>query len=75
MADGYRSLSIGEIRGLEAAGCRSNSWESIFRITSYNVCYTKLLRFWNRSIAGSFNVFASEHIDSCARFMQLDVLF
>ena len=30
MADGYRSLSIGEIRGLEAAGCRSNSWGSIF---------------------------------------------
>jgi carbonic anhydrase/acetyltransferase-like protein (isoleucine patch superfamily) len=29
MADGYRNLSIGEIRGLEAAGCRSSSWGSV----------------------------------------------
>ena len=36
MADGYRSLSIGEIRGLEAAGCRSNSWESVFVKDPFN---------------------------------------
>lgn len=29
MADTYRSLSIEEINGLEAAGCRSYSWESV----------------------------------------------
>ena len=36
MADGYRSLSIGEIRGLEASGCRSNSWESVFVKEPFN---------------------------------------
>jgi hypothetical protein len=29
MADGYRSLSAEEVKNLEAAGCRSNSWESV----------------------------------------------
>ena len=36
MADDYRNLSIGEIRGLEAAGCRSNSWESVFVKEPFN---------------------------------------
>jgi carbonic anhydrase/acetyltransferase-like protein (isoleucine patch superfamily) len=36
MADGYRNLSIGEIRGLEAAGCRSGSWESVFVREPFN---------------------------------------
>ena len=29
MADGYRSLSVAEIKKLEASGCRSNSWGSV----------------------------------------------
>lgn len=36
MSDGYRNLSIGEIRGLEAAGCRSNSWESVLVKEPFN---------------------------------------
>ena len=36
MADGYRNLSIGEIRGLEAAGCRSSSWGSVFVKEPFN---------------------------------------
>ncbi|MDX9772215.1 MAG: DUF4954 family protein [Bacteroidales bacterium] len=60
MADGYRSLSIGEIRGLEAAGCRSNSWESIFVKDPFNAERIQNVTFSGIVRLGLFNGMARE---------------
>jgi len=60
MADGYRSLSIGEIRGLEAAGCRSNSWESIFVKDPFNAARIQNVTFSGIVRLGLFNGMARE---------------
>ncbi len=60
MADGYRSLSIGEIRGLEAAGCRSNSWESVFVKDPFNAERIQNVTFSGIVRLGHFNGVARE---------------
>jgi len=60
MADGYRSLSIGEIRGLEAAGCRSNSWESVFVKDPFNAERIQNVTFSGTVRLGLFNGVARE---------------
>ncbi len=60
MADGYRGLSIGEIRGLEAAGCRSNSWESIFVKDPFNAERVQNVTFSGIVRLGLFNGVARE---------------
>ena len=60
MAEGYRSLSIGEIRGLEAAGCRSNSWESVFVKDPFNAERIQNVTFSGTVRLGLFNGVASE---------------
>ena len=60
MADGYRSLSIGEIRGLEAAGCRSNSWESVFVKDPFNAERIQNVTFSGIVRLGLFNGVARE---------------
>lgn len=55
MADGYRNLSIGEIKGLEAAGCRSNSWESIFVKEPFNAERLRNVTFSGTVKLGLFN--------------------
>jgi carbonic anhydrase/acetyltransferase-like protein (isoleucine patch superfamily) len=60
MADSYRSLSIGEIRGLEAAGCRSNSWESIFVKDPFNAERIQNVTFSGIVRLGLFNGVARE---------------
>ena len=60
MADGYRSLSIGEIRGLEAAGCRSNSWESVFVKDPFNAERVQNVTFSGTVRLGLFNGIARE---------------
>ena len=60
MADGYRSLSIGEIRGLEAAGCRSNSWESVFVKDPFNAERIQNVTFSGVVRLGLFNGVARE---------------
>ena len=53
MADSYRNLSIGEIRGLEASGCRSNSWESVFVKEPFNAERIQQCHFLGHSEDGS----------------------
>jgi carbonic anhydrase/acetyltransferase-like protein (isoleucine patch superfamily) len=60
MADGYRSLSIGEIRGLEASGCRSNSWESVFVKEPFNAERIQNVTFSGTVRLGHFNGTARE---------------
>jgi carbonic anhydrase/acetyltransferase-like protein (isoleucine patch superfamily) len=60
MADGYRNLSIGEIRGLEAAGCRSNSWESVFVREPFNAERIHNVTFSGTVKLGLFNGVARE---------------
>lgn len=60
MAEGYRSLSIGEIRGLEAAGCRSNSWESVFVKDPFNAERIQNVTFSGVVRMGFFNGVARE---------------
>lgn len=60
MAEGYRSLSIGEIRGLEAAGCRSNSWESVFVKDPFNAERITNVTFSGVVRMGFFNGVARE---------------
>jgi carbonic anhydrase/acetyltransferase-like protein (isoleucine patch superfamily) len=60
MADGYRNLSIGEIRGLEAAGCRSNSWESVFVKEPFNAERIHNVTFSGTVKLGLFNGVARE---------------
>lgn len=60
MAEGYRSLSIGEIRGLEAAGCRSNSWESVFVKDPFNAERIQNVTFSGTVRLGLFNGVARE---------------
>ncbi len=60
MAEGYRSLSIGEIRGLEAAGCRSNSWESVFVKDPFNAERIQNVTFSGIVRLGLFNGVARE---------------
>lgn len=60
MADGYRSLSIGEIRGLEASGCRSNSWESVFVKEPFNAERIQNVTFTGTVRLGHFNGTARE---------------
>lgn len=60
MADSYRNLSIGEIRGLEAAGCRSNSWESVFVKEPFNAERIHNVTFSGTVKLGLFNGVARE---------------
>ncbi len=60
MGDSYRSLSIGEIRGLEAAGCRSNSWESVFVKDPFNAERIQNVTFSGVVRLGLFNGVARE---------------
>jgi carbonic anhydrase/acetyltransferase-like protein (isoleucine patch superfamily) len=60
MADGYRNLSIGEIRGLEAAGCRSNSWGSVFVKEPFNAERIQNVTFSGTVKMGLFNGVARE---------------
>jgi hypothetical protein len=60
MADGYRNLSIGEIRGLEAAGCMSNSWESVFVKEPFNAERIHNVTFSGTVRLGLFNGVARE---------------
>ncbi len=60
MAVGYRSLSIGEIRGLEASGCRSNSWESVFVKEPFNAERIQNVTFSGTVRLGHFNGTARE---------------
>jgi len=60
MADRYRSLSIGEIRGLEASGCRSNSWESVFVKEPFNAERIQNVTFSGTVRLGHFNGTARE---------------
>jgi carbonic anhydrase/acetyltransferase-like protein (isoleucine patch superfamily) len=60
MADRYRSLSIGEIRGLEASGCRSNSWESVFVKEPFNSVRIQNVTFSGTVRLGHFNGTARE---------------
>lgn len=60
MADGYRNLSIGEIRGLEAAGCRSSSWESVFVKEPFNAERIHNVTFSGTVKLGLFNGVARE---------------
>ncbi len=55
MADSYRNLSIGEIRGLEAAGCRSNSWESVLVKEPFNAERFRYVTFSGTVKLGLFN--------------------
>jgi carbonic anhydrase/acetyltransferase-like protein (isoleucine patch superfamily) len=60
MADGYRNLSIGEIRGLEAAGCRSGSWESVFVREPFNAERMRNVTFSGTVKLGLFTGVARE---------------
>lgn len=60
MADGYRNLSIGEIRGLEAAGCRSSSWGSVFVKEPFNAERIQNVTFSGIVKLGLFNGIARE---------------
>ncbi len=60
MADGYRNLSIGEIRGLEAAGCRSSSWGSILVKEPFNAERIQNVTFSGTVKLGLFNGIARE---------------
>jgi carbonic anhydrase/acetyltransferase-like protein (isoleucine patch superfamily) len=60
MADGYRNLSIGEIRGLEAAGCRSSSWGSVFVKEPFNAERIQNVTFSGTVKLGLFNGIARE---------------
>lgn len=60
MADGYRNLSIGEIRGLEAAGCRSSSWESVMVKEPFNALRLRNVTFSGVVKLGLFNGIARE---------------
>ena len=60
MAESYRSLSIGEIRGLEAAGCRSNSWESVYVKDPFNAERIQNVTFSGTVRLGHFNGIARE---------------
>ncbi|HZM12571.1 MAG TPA: DUF4954 family protein [Bacteroidales bacterium] len=55
MADGYRNLSIGEIRGLEAAGCRSSSWGSVLVKEPFNAERIQNVTFSGTVKLGLFN--------------------
>lgn len=55
MAEGYRNLSIGEIRGLEAAGCRSTSWESVLVKEPFNAERLRNVTFSGSVKLGYFN--------------------
>lgn len=60
MADGYRNLSIGEIRGLEAAGCRSSSWGSVLVKEPFNAERIQNVTFSGTVKLGLFNGIARE---------------
>lgn len=60
MADSYRNLSIGEIRGLEAAGCRSSSWGSVFVKEPFNAERIHNVTFSGTVRLGLFNGVARE---------------
>jgi carbonic anhydrase/acetyltransferase-like protein (isoleucine patch superfamily) len=60
MADSYRNLSIGEIRGLEASGCRSNSWGSVFVKEPFNAERIQNVTFSGIVKMGLFNGIARE---------------
>jgi len=60
MADGYRNLSIGEIRGLEAAGCRSSSWGSVLVKEPFNAERIQNVTFSGIVKLGLFNGIARE---------------
>ncbi len=60
MANGYRSLTVGEIRGLEAAGCRSSSWESVFVREPFNAERIQNVVFSGVVRLGLFNGAAEE---------------
>ncbi len=60
MVKGYRSLSIGEIRGLEAAGCRSSSWESVFVKEPFNAERVQNVFFSGQVRLGLFDGIAEE---------------
>jgi len=55
MTDGYRNLSIGEIRGLEAAGCRSSSWGSVLVKEPFNAERIQNVTFSGIVKLGLFN--------------------
>jgi carbonic anhydrase/acetyltransferase-like protein (isoleucine patch superfamily) len=60
MADGYRNLSIGEIRGLEAAGCRSSSWGSVLVKEPFNAERIQNVTFSGTVKLGLFTGIARE---------------
>ena len=60
MADGYRNLSIGEIRGLEAAGCRSSSWGSVVVKEPFNAERIQNVTFSGTVKLGLFTGIARE---------------
>ena len=60
MADGYRNLSIGEIRGLEAAGCRSSSWGSVLVKEPFNAERIQNVTFSGTVKLGLFKGIARE---------------
>ncbi len=60
MSDAYRKLTIGEIRGLEAAGCRSYSWENVFVKDPFNAERIQNVVFSGVVRLGFFNGEAEE---------------
>lgn len=60
MADSYRNLSIGEIRGLEAAGCRSSSWGSVLVKEPFNAERIQNVTFSGTVKLGLFKGIARE---------------
>lgn len=60
MADSYRSLSVEEIRVLEAAGCRSHSWESIYVKDPFNADRIRNVTFSGTVRLGLFSGIARE---------------
>lgn len=60
MAGGYRNLSIGEIRGLEAAGCRSSSWGSVLVKEPFNAERIQNVTFSGTVKLGLFKGIARE---------------
>ena len=60
MADSYRSLSTEEIHGLEAAGCRSYSWESVFVKDPFNAERIQNVTFSGTVRLGLFSGIARE---------------
>jgi carbonic anhydrase/acetyltransferase-like protein (isoleucine patch superfamily) len=60
MADGYRSLSAEEVKSLEAAGCRSNSWQSVLVREPFDTSRLRNVTFSGTVKMGLFTGFNHE---------------